>query len=178
MNNKAENDVKDKDSKLTDFELFNEYFRYDAETGIITRKKRTGNCTKVGEEVGWLTEKGYLSMKFKGKTQSYHRVAWLLYYKEWPKGQIDHIDQDKLNNKIINLRDVEPHINCRNKPLTIKNTSGYVGVVWNKQVKKWQAQGKLLKKNYHLGYFDDIMDAVKARAEWEKGKGFTELHGK
>ncbi len=89
-----------------------------------------------------------------------HRVAW-----KWMTGEdalvIDHDDRDGLNNKWNNLRNVNQGINCKNQKLYSNNTSGHVGVLWQKSSRKWKAQ----ISHKVIGYFDDIESAIKAREE-------------
>lgn len=79
---------------------------------------------------------------------------------------VDHIDRNKANNNVNNLRFATHTENNINKT-TFKNTSGYVGVSWSKQNKKWQAQIGINGKNKHLGFFDKASDASTARINAE-----------
>lgn len=81
---------------------------------------------------------------------------------------IDHISRDRLDNRKSNLRGVDWHINGFNKSMLSNNTSGHVGVHWDKSRNKWTAQIGYMNKNIHLGRYDDIEDAIKARKEAEK----------
>lgn len=81
-----------------------------------------------------------------------------------PTGKvIDHINGDKLDNRRGNLRICNQSVNMFNYGLPKHNTSGYRGVSWNKARNKWMAQIKHDKKNYNLGLFVDIQDALAAR---------------
>lgn len=102
-------------------EYLKEHFKYKPETGEIIRSDRknsTGSTDKYG----------YLIIKIKGKQYKAHRIAWFLYYGEWPKQLIDHLDGNKINNKISNLRDVHNNVNVKNRHDTsgvyIDNTKG------------------------------------------------------
>lgn len=75
----------------------------------------------------------------------------------------DHKDCDGLNNKRSNIRLATYTQNQRNQRISKNNTSGYVGVVWEKRRKKWQAQIVIDYKCYFLGYFNNKIDAVNAR---------------
>ena len=76
--------------------------------------------------------------------------------------QVDHIDGNGLNNCRSNLRAATKQENGCNRNKQKNNTSGRKGVGWNKQHQKWQAQIQVNGKQIHLGYFDDIEDAVRA----------------
>ena len=75
---------------------------------------------------------------------------------------VDHIDCDKLNNNILNLRWCNDQQNSSNKKISNKNKSGYKGVYFSNHAKKWCAQIKYNNKKIHIGYFIDIIDAAKA----------------
>lgn len=79
----------------------------------------------------------------------------------------DHIDRDPLNNRRSNLREATHTENMRNCSKRRDNTSGYIGVIWNKRAKKWEAQLSLAHKNLHLGKFEDKEEALRARLEAE-----------
>lgn len=80
---------------------------------------------------------------------------------------IDHINRDRLDNRRSNLRVVDYSMNGFNKGKQSNNTSGHVGVSWEKRRNKWEAHIKINKKKKFLGYFDDIDDAIKARRKAE-----------
>jgi hypothetical protein len=84
----------------------------------------------------------------------------------------DHIDGNTLNNQDDNLRSDPEHRNTQNQKLSCKNTSGYKGVTWDKQMSKWRSQIKYKGKLYFLGLFDILEDAARAR-----DKKALELHG-
>jgi hypothetical protein len=77
---------------------------YEPETGSFLWKKR-GFGRTLGRVLGTKVWPGYLVLKVNGAVHYAHRIAWLYVYGEWPSGQIDHIDGDKMNNAIANLRE-------------------------------------------------------------------------
>ena len=96
-----------------------------------------------------------------------------------PEGmQIDHIDQNKFNNRIENLRLVDGFDNHRNMPLLKNNTSGCCGVSMRKGLEKWRAFISVNGSFMELGYYDDWFEAVCARKSAENRFGFHENHGK
>lgn len=97
-----------------------------------------------------------------------HRVLFAMYYGRWPE-QIDHIDRDKKNNKISNLRESNPLDNQRNVGIRRHNTSGKTGVHYKKREKLWLA----FIAGDTLGYFKTKKEAVEARLLAEKGRGFV-----
>lgn len=107
-----------------------------------------------------------------------HRVLWALTYGSWPEGEIDHIDGNRQNNRIENLRLVSRSENQRNQKRNRNNSSGYTGVSWYKPYAKWRATISTGGgRSKHLGYFDDVVDAAKA---WEQARvnlGYHANHG-
>jgi hypothetical protein len=125
---------------------------YDQQSGNLywTDKQRIALRGKVA---GSIDAYGYLQLSVKGKRYKAHRVAWLLTYGSWPNGEIDHIDGDKLNNRIINLRDVSSQVNAWNRKLAQRNNStGYRGVT--KHRNKFMADIKVYGKKIYLGLFE------------------------
>ncbi len=106
-----------------------------------------------------------------------HRVAWVVYYGKWPKGQIDHINGDRADNRIGNLRDVNSSKNSRNSKMKSNNTSGHNGIYWYERYGKWQVSGGADGRKKHIGYFEDLEDAIAARAEFNRQNGYSERHG-
>jgi hypothetical protein len=86
-----------------------------------------------------------------------------MFYGEEPPTEIDHIDRNKDNNSIRNLRAAIRKQNAANRPSFKSNTSGCIGVCWAKNQKKWFAYVWMHGKSVHLGSFANYDDAVAAR---------------
>jgi hypothetical protein len=100
----------------------------------------------------------YASFKLGGIAVPLHR--WLT---DAPKGtHVDHQNSDTLDNTDENLHVCSPDENKRKKRRNIINTSGVIGVYWDKRMKKWKAQLRSSGVHYHVGYFEDIQEAAKA----------------
>ena len=139
-------------------------FHYDKATGIFTRAKNHLRA-KEGSVVGTPNYKGYLLFSVQGKSYRAHRLAWLYVYGQFPSMDLDHINGDRKDNRIENLRELPNRLNQQNrKNPNPNNTSGYKGVGWSKKLSKWRV--KIVKdyKTIHLGYFDNIDEAVMAYA--------------
>ena len=76
---------------------------------------------------------------------------------------VDHIDNNKANNHISNLRFATYKENNQNSSISTRNTSGCKGISWNKKAKKWNAKIKIDGINIHIGYYDNLEDAKTAR---------------
>jgi hypothetical protein len=104
---------------------------YDAINGLLTWRVSFPRV-KAGQEAGYLLERGYVGIRIGGREYKAHRVAWLHFYGVWPEGDIDHIDHDKTNNRICNLRDVSRSVNTQNKRRARSDsTTGFLGVSKN-----------------------------------------------
>ncbi|MGA4647815.1 HNH endonuclease [Citrobacter portucalensis] len=145
----------------------------------ITYNKDTGQFfgTKTTNPVGRMHNKGYWRITHANKCYLAHRLAWFFCYGVWPK-EIDHIDNNKLNNSIGNLREVTHQLNQLNMPLRSNNTSGVKGVNWDKQRKRWRGRVIINGKYFTAGYFKEIEDAeVAIRALRERVHGEFTNHG-
>ena len=100
--------------KLT-AERVRELLSYNKETGIFTWRVSRPGPARAGDVAGRLA-KHYWYIGVDGKYLIAHRLAWLYEYGVWPSGEIDHIDRNKLNNRIANLRDVNRATNVQNQP--------------------------------------------------------------
>lgn len=154
---------------------------YDPKTGIFTRLVRCGNQAG-GKVAGTPHKKGYISIGFSlaGVKKIYlaHRLAWLYVFGEMPDGQIDHINGDKTDNRIENLRVVNHLENHKNTKLHSRNKSGLSGVWFHGQNKNWCAEIKVNNKKIGLGSHSGFFDACCARKSAERRFGFHMNHGR
>ena len=128
---------------------------YDPETGEFRWRVSRGNRIKVGAAAGTVSSNGYVVIRINGMLFKAHRLAWLYTHGMWPDHQIDHINSDKRDNRIKNLRDVSRSVNLQNQTKPPKNnTSGFFGVSWHKRKKRWGAQIKVNGRKQHIGLFD------------------------
>lgn len=141
---------------------------FNPETGIFTWLIANNSRVKVGMIAGTFSSTGYVYITIDRKNYKSHRLAWLYMNGECPKDMIDHVDGDKLNNKIVNLRKCNQSQNMQNQKLSKFNTSGYKGVSWHNATSKWRSRAKLKSKQYHLGLFERAEDAFKAYQKFAK----------
>ncbi len=148
---------------------------YDKNTGIFRRLIKTERVA-VGEIVGGKNN-GYLIVAIDGTNYKLHRLAWLYVYGEFPSGDIDHINHDRADNRIVNLRDVTIAINNKNKTMFRNNTSGVTGVNFNKSKSSWDARISVCGERVNLGSFVQFHEAVNARKNAEVLYEFHKNHG-
>jgi hypothetical protein len=122
---------------------------------------------KKDTECGTIDTHGYKVVFINGKNYKTHRLIFLYFHGFMPK-YIDHIDGDRLNNDISNLRACTHLQNNYNSKIRKDNTSGIKGVHWHKPTNKWTAQCRVAGKHKTLGYFDNIEDATKVLQEFRK----------
>lgn len=139
---------------------------YECESGRLlwkVSKNSHNGRVKPGVPVGSVNGGGYLETRVNGYRTYVHRIAWALHHGAWPTKHIDHIDGNKLNNAIANLRDVPQHINVENqRKLHSNNTSGYTGVMWRTDKKRWCAVIQVKGKRMRKGGFDTPEQAHEA----------------
>lgn len=158
-----------------------EVLEYSPETGMLRWKVLYNPAQKKGWFPGNLHgnagQKHRQVTVFKKKFKV-HRLAWLLMTGEYPKGEIDHEDQDKDNNRFKNLRDVTRTQNSRNHRRQKRNKSGMTGVHFDKARRKWTVQIRINYKQINLGRFENIEDAIEVRKRANVQYGFHEHHGR
>lgn len=135
---------------------------YNEVSGEFSWIKVTSNRVKVGAVAGCQDALGYIVIRIDGKLYRGHRLAWLYCYGEWPEHEIDHINQDKSDNRPSNLRSATKKQNAENVGVRANNRSGHTGVSWSTAAMKWKAQIRHNQKTIHLGVFTDVIKAARA----------------
>lgn len=170
-----------------------QFVTYDPETGVFTWLPRDPyiynrlqsatrfNNTYAGVRADRCSGRlGYLrvSIRLNGHNQYTlaHRLAWYMYHREEPY-QIDHINGNRRDNRILNLRSVSQKENCKNLGLDSRNTSGKSGVSFCNWEGKWRAKGSVNGKRKHLGSFITKQEAIDARSKFESEMGYHPNHG-
>lgn len=130
-----------------------ELLQYDPETGVFTRLiSRQGYRAQAGDVAGCKTAEGYIRISVDQRIYPAHRLAWLFMHGVLPTGDIDHIDGDKANNRIENLRDVSTSVNMQNqRRAQPRNASGYLGVT--RHGNRFEASIKLNGVNRYIGSY-------------------------
>jgi len=133
-----------------------ELFEY--RDGKLYWKISPNNSVVVGQEVGWLSANGYRLVRVGGKNKRVHRVIWAYHYGEIEEGVfVDHINRDKLDNRIENLRLCNRSQNQGNSKLRKDNKLGFKGV--HTRGNKFRATIIKKRKMIHLGYFSTAEEA-------------------
>jgi len=136
-------------------ERLHEMFEY--RDGSLYRKISLGRA-KTGDKAGFINDKGYVLVNINKQCIGVHRVVWMMQHGEMPT-LIDHIDGNRQNNRIENLRIADKFGNAQNKKLHKNNTSGIKGVYWHPKANKWRAQIYCYHKKHDLGLFANLEDA-------------------
>jgi hypothetical protein len=141
---------------------FNDYLWYNPETGQLTWKGEPCVLKRVrGKSATSLHGEGYRAISVAGKMYLAHRVIWHMVHGKWPKEDLDHVNGDRSDNRLINLREASRQENLRNsrgRP----HTSKYKGVSWDKHRNKWVAYCKAGEKVKNLGRYDNEEEAAMA----------------
>ena len=151
--------------------------RYDPETGLLWWKKRSSG-RRFNKPVGSTSNtNGYVQIcfRFMGKDLMLqgHRVAWLLHFGNWPENLLDHKDRNRINNRIVNLREATDEQNAWNHTMRKDNKSGFRGVYLCKRSGKYRVNIRIDGKYVSLGSFDTAEEAsvvYTAKTEELRGK--------
>jgi hypothetical protein len=154
-------------------ERVRDLFDYDPDTGILTRRHFLNAKRKP---VGCKSEHGYLRLILDNRSWAVHRVIWLWTYGYFPEGQIDHIDGNPANNRIVNLRDVSQSENQKNRRVPKNSPLGVMGV--RRHGRMFGARILIEGKSKHLGSFDNLEEAIAVRKAFEQDYGYHENHGR
>lgn len=140
-----------------------ENLRYDPVTGYFYRL-RSSSWAKIGDRAGRKDDpETYTLIGLLGHKYTAHRLAWLYVHGEFPKGMIDHINRDKSDNRIENLREVTRAQNAMNSKMNVKNSSGYKGVFFHRGRQEWRAQINIRNRVVNIGKFASAEAAHLAR---------------
>lgn len=141
-------------------ERLREILSYDPETGAFAwrasrRGVRPGKCGRISKS------SGYRDICIDYVLYRSHRLAFLYMTGEWPTKDIDHKNRIRSDNRWSNLREATTTQNSANVAAKTTNTTGFVGVVWDKSRNKWRAQIRIGGKKTNLGRFDKVEDAIR-----------------
>lgn len=139
-------------------------FTYDAETGRLIWSKTSNARAVEGSQAGCLNRKGYRLIGLHGRQYRAHRIVVALNDGKWPPEElfIDHIDGNRDNNRLTNLRLCTPSENQHNRIIPSNNTSGLLGVSYDRQDRNWRASICVRRKRFRIGNFSSPEHAHQA----------------
>ena len=138
-------------------------------------KKSKG--VSIGSQAGSFDAYGYGQIRINRCIYKEHRLVWLYLTGKFPDDQIDHKNHLRRDNRFENLRSVNDIENNKNRSMQKNNTSGFVGVSFNKLTKKWESYITVGKKRKQIGYFSKLEDAILSRKSANIEFDFHENHG-
>lgn len=160
-------------------QLVKECYNYNSLTGMLTWKvNRYKRSPHIGKEVGGIGKDGYSKLKLNGSMYRTHRVIWALVHGVQPTGEIDHINGNRLDNRLANLRVVDGQTNHMNVKHNRRNTSGVQGVHWGQRESKWIASIHEKGKKLRLLATRDFFEAICIRKSAEITYGYHVNHGR
>lgn len=140
-------------------------FGYDPETGYLYRRAintRWGIKPCKELRVGTVGSHGYLQVTHKRK-YLVHRLIWALVNNNWPK-VIDHINRDRKDNRLLNLRNCDQSVNTKNGPIRLNNKTGFIGV--QKHQGRFMARCSSFYGTQYIGMYDTAEEAAAARQQY------------
>ena len=160
-------------------ELIGKALSYDPVTGYLIWKTNLYSKRAIPKKrAGSLVKStGYRNISLFGRTYLEHQLIWFIYHGVWPSGQIDHINQIRDDNRIVNLRDVSKADNARNRSRNPNSKLGEHGIWYNMRTRKYVAEITLNGKKVYQKSFDDIDEAINERRIKSLELGFHTNHG-
>lgn len=141
------------------YDRISERISYDSVTGEFSYKYGGYKGVKTGEKPG---AKGTITID--RKVYRTGVIAWFLHYKEYPSGDIVHINKNESDHRIDNLRHAERSEACANAKMRSNNSSGYVGVSYKSDKSLYRADIMKNGKAYFLGYYKTAEQAARVRS--------------
>lgn len=145
--------------KLTQWEL-KKQLDYNPQTGVMKWKIKKRGSNYVGQIIKCEDNNGYLICRINQQNHRVHRLAWLYMKGYIPEHGIDHINGNKKDNSISNLREVSQSCNLRNCGNFKNSHSGVRGVFWDNSREKWLAEIVICRRKVHLCRSNDFDEAV------------------
>jgi hypothetical protein len=146
-------------------ERLQELLHYDPETGDIRWRVRVAKRIRVGDLTGSREKRGYRRIMIDARLYLAHRLAWFYVHKEWPEREIDHINCDPSDNRLVNLRPATSSQNKANRRPNRSSSSPFKGATWCKRHRRWLAQIRINGTRKSLGYHASAQEAHAAYCE-------------
>jgi hypothetical protein len=177
-------------------DMLRQLLRYDAETGAFTWREKLPDQVDAAQETTRVRIARNWNARFAGKPafmnvslRGYHtgviervrhyahRVAWAMHHGEWPQDEIDHINGDRLDNRMCNLRVASRSDQMKNLGRQARNKTGFLGIWWDEARQNYQAYIRANGRKISLGRFATLDAARQARLDAEERFGFHANHG-
>lgn len=160
---------------MIDIPTLEECLSYDPNTGEFHYRLIWWNShLKPGDRAGsFKKRKGYRQIIFKGRWYQEHRLAWFFVHGRWPVDQLDHVNGDRADNRIANLREATNAQNARNRTTPRNSSTGIKGVHYNKKLEKWVVHAGSGRGKRYVGLYPSLLAAEIAR-----GQASAIFHGK
>lgn len=150
---------------------------YEYISGLLSYNSEAGEflSLRTGKRKASYRRSGYVLIDLCNVAFSAHRLAWLLTHREWPSGNLDHINGDKADNRISNLRIASVAQNAQNRPVRTRYLSKciYLENSKKKRIKKFLVRVQANGKRHHIGRFRTEEEAKVAAVS-----AIKRLHGK
>jgi hypothetical protein len=138
---------------------------------LLVNRPNLRSKLRSGDRAGGVSKNGYRTVRINGKRYLEHRIIYTMVHGSCPK-YLDHINGDRQDNRIENLRPCDLTENQRNKKLSKANNSGYKNVCWRKSLNKWRVHIRVTGKRIEIGQFEDLeLAALVAEMAREKYHG-------
>jgi hypothetical protein len=145
-------------------EVLTHLLEYNPDTGLFINRVDRAPGGAVGEPAGSVFGNGYLAISIQGRRYYAHRLAWFYAHRVWPLHEVDHINGDRLDNRLCNLRDLPKAVNRQNiRAAQRDNALGLLGV--SKKDGKFAAQIHAKGRRWLVGMFDTPEEAHAAYRE-------------
>jgi hypothetical protein len=159
-----------------DIEFLRQCVAYDPARGVVWQTRPLAHFKRERDQIAWnnhfageiagAVTNGYRMINLKPFRLYEHHIIWALKHGVWPQHELDHINGDRADNRLENLREATRAQNAQNQPaLAAHNTSGFAGASWIERLGKWRANIKIGGKQHHLGLFDTAEEAHQAYLE-------------
>lgn len=154
-------------------ELVTKHFHYCPDSGVLIWKLPLSRAVKPGQIAGKTQSNGYRQVNFLGGWYLAHRLIWLYCHGHWPKEYLDHINMDKTDNRLVNLREASAAENNWNRDYTGPRGKGLLGVSKSGRPNKpWRSQIGMRGKKICLGNFETQEQAHQAYTTYvEQNRG-------